>query len=343
MVQKKTFTIYDIAAATNVSPATVSRVLNGNYPVSKKTKEKVLAKIQEYNFKPNSIARSLSRKETKMIGMILPDITNPFFSSVFIEIEKEAQKKGYTIFLCNSMNDPEMESLYLKVLYERQVEGIIMMGGRINKTATVREEAEEVLEVMNKIPVLMINGYMEGVDCYKVRSDEKKGLKIMLDHLAELGHKNFGLLGGTQGITATDQKVQGFIQFLDEHGFHYNPDWHIYSGFSVESGQEAMEKLLRNEDLPTAIICINDMVASGALKECGLQVIDPRQFALAGYDDTFVASILTPSLTSINHNYKKMGQAAMDLLIETVEEDERTEIVIDPFLTIRNSTKLYIR
>jgi DNA-binding LacI/PurR family transcriptional regulator len=340
-VEKKTFTIYDIAAATNVSPATVSRVLNGNYPVSKKTKEKVLAKIQEYNFKPNSIARSLTRKETKMIGMILPDITNPFFSSVCIEIEKDAQKKGYTIFLCNSMNDPEMESLYLKVLYERQVEGIIMMGGRINKTTTVREEAKEVLEIMNKIPVLMINGEMEGVDCYKVKSDEKMGLKMIVDHLAGLGHKNIGLLGGKQGITPTDLKVMGFRQFLNELGLSYNPDWHIYSGFSVDSGQEAMKKLLQNKELPTAIIFINDMVASGALKECSIQNINPRQFALASYDDTFVASILTPSLTSINHDYKKIGQAAMDLLIQPEEGEGRKEVIIEPFLTERNSTKLY--
>ena len=149
-MERKTFTIYDIAEATNVSPATVSRVLNGNYPVSKKTKEKVLAKIQEVNFQPNSIARSLSKKETKMMGLILPDITNPFFSSFCMELEKYARKKGYTIFLCNSMNDSEMESVYLKILSERQVEGIIMMGGRINKSLTVAEEAAEVMEVLKK-------------------------------------------------------------------------------------------------------------------------------------------------------------------------------------------------
>lgn len=337
-MEKKTFTIYDIAQATNVSPATVSRVLNGNYPVSKKTKEKVLAKIQEYNFKPNSIARSLTRKETKMIGLILPDITNPFFSSICIEVEKCAQKKGYTLFLCNSMNDPEMESLYLKVLSERQVEGIIMMGGRINKTFTDKEEEREVLEIMNKIPVLMINGGMEGVDCYKVSSDEKKGLKMIVDHLAGLGHKNIGLLGGIQGITPTDLKVQGFKQFLKEHGLFYNRNWHIYSGFSVESGQEAMRNLLKNKELPSAIICINDMIASGALKECSNQHIAPDQFAFAGYDDSFVASILTPSLTSVNHNYERIGQAAIDFIIQPKNGEERKEIVIEPFLTIRNST-----
>ncbi|MFP5115313.1 LacI family DNA-binding transcriptional regulator [Bacillaceae bacterium C204] len=341
-MEKKTFTIYDIADATNVSPATVSRVLNGNYPVSKKTKEKVLAKIQEYNFQPNSIARSLSKKETKMIGLILPDITNPFFSSFCMELEKYAQKKGYTIFLCNSMNDSEMESVYLKVLSERQVEGIIMMGGRINKSVTVAEEAAEVLEVMNKIPVLMVNGEMSGVDCYRVRSDEQFGMKMIVEHLVQMGHKNIGLLGGKQGITSTDIKVEGFRKLLMENGLVYQPEWHIYSGFSVGSGQKAMNLLLENKELPTAIICMNDMIASGALVECNHQNIDPKKFAFVGYDDSFVADILTPSLTSINHDYEKLGTVALDLIINAKNEQEvlveTKEVTIEPFLTIRNST-----
>lgn len=342
-MDKKTFTIYDIAEATNVSPATVSRVLNGNYPVSKKTKEKVLAKIQEYNFQPNSIARSLSKKETKMIGLILPDITNPFFSSFCIELEKYAQKKGYTIFLCNSMNDSAMESVYLRVLSERQVEGIIMMGGRINKSVTEAEEAVEVLDVMKKIPVLMVNGEMSGVDCYQVRSDERLGMRMIVEHLVEMGHKNIGLLGGKQGITSTDIKVEGFKQNLVENGLVYHPEWHIYSGFSVESGQIAMEMLLENKELPSAIICMNDMIASGALVACNQQQIDPKKFAFVGYDDSFVADILTPSLTSINHDYEKLGQAALDLIINAKNEQEpekSKEVTIVPYLTKRNSTAL---
>ncbi|WP_026565359.1 LacI family DNA-binding transcriptional regulator [Bacillus sp. UNC41MFS5] len=341
-MDKKTFTIYDIAEATNVSPATVSRVLNGNYPVSKKTKEKVLAKIQEYNFQPNSIARSLSKKETMMIGLILPDITNPFFSSFCIELEKYAQKKGYTIFLCNSMNDSTMESVYLKVLAERQVEGIIMMGGRINKSLTVAEEAAEVMEVMKKIPVLMVNGEMAGVDCYQVKSDERFGMKLIVDHLVEMGHKNIGLLGGKQGITSTDIKVEGFKQNLLENGLIYHSEWHIYSGFSVGSGQIAMEKLLENKELPTAIICMNDMIASGALVACNQQQVDPKKFAFVGYDDSFVADILTPSLTSINHDYDKLGRTALDLIINSKNEQDvpevTKEVTIEPFLTKRNST-----
>ncbi|MEH7303986.1 LacI family DNA-binding transcriptional regulator [Neobacillus drentensis] len=341
-MDKKTLTIYDIAEATNVSPATVSRVLNGNYPVSKKTKAKVLAKIQEYNFQPNSIARSLSKKETKMIGLILPDITNPFFSSFCIELEKYAQKKGYTLFLCNSMNDSTMESVYLKVLSERQVEGIIMMGGRINKSATVPEEASEVLEVMKKIPVLMVNGEMAGVDCYKVKSDERLGMKMIVDHLVQIGHQNIGLLGGMEGITSTDMKVVEFRQLLMENGLIYHPEWQIYSGFSVESGQEAMKLLLENKELPTAIICMNDMIASGAFIACNHQQIAPKKFAFVGYDDTFVANILTPSLTSINHDYEKLGTVALDLIMNAKNEQEAAEgtkeVTIEPFLTKRNST-----
>jgi LacI family transcriptional regulator len=341
-LERKTFTIYDIAEATNVSPATVSRVLNGNYPVSKKTKEKVLAKIQEVNFQPNSIARSLSKKETKMIGLILPDITNPFFSSFCIELEKYAQKNGYTIFLCNSMNDSAMESVYLKVLSERQVEGIIMMGGRINKSLTVDEEAAEVMEVMKKIPVLMVNGEMAGVDCYKVRSDEQLGMKMIMEHLVQIGHINIGLLGGMQGITSTDIKVEEFRKLLIENGLVYHPEWQIYSGFSVESGQEAMKMLLEYKELPTAIICMNDMIASGALVTCNHQNIDPWKFAFVGYDDSFVADILTPSLTSINHDYEKLGTVALDLIMNAKNEQEAPEVTkevtIEPFLTKRNST-----
>lgn len=302
----------------------------------------MLAKIQEYNFQPNSIARSLSKKETKMIGLILPDITNPFFSSFCMELEKYAQKKGYTIFLCNSMNDSEMESVYLKVLSERQVEGIIMMGGRINKSVTVADEAAEVLEVMKKIPVLMVNGEMAGVDCFRVKSDERLGMKMIVEHLVQIGHKNIGLLGGKQGITSTDIKVEGFMHYMQENGLVYRPEWQIYSGFSVGSGQKAMNLLLENKEQPTAIICMNDMIASGALVACNHQNIDPKKFAFVGYDDSFVADILTPSLTSINHDYEKLGTVALDLIINAKNEQEvligTKQVTIEPFLTKRNST-----
>ncbi|MGP4038590.1 LacI family DNA-binding transcriptional regulator [Gracilibacillus sp. D59] len=340
-MKQKSITIYDIAKEAGVSSATVSRVIAGNYPVSEKTRKKVLDLIDKYDYHPNAVARSLTKKETKMIGFVLPDITNPFFSQVFIEAEKYALTKGYTLILCNSMNSSEMESKYLRILSERQVEGMIFMGGRINKTFTDVVEVNELLHVLDKMPVVMINGKIDGLDCYSVRTDEARGIELVIDHLVSLGHEKIGLIGGVKGVTTTDIKVEAYKNLLSKYRLTFRDSWQIYSGFDVQTGKEAINQLMESdkEELPTALIGINDLVIIGALKACRQKRI--KQFSFVGFDNTDLAKNSSPEITSVSHPYSELGKKAIDLLINASKANsQRKDILIAPYLEVRESSGL---
>ncbi|MFD2656609.1 LacI family DNA-binding transcriptional regulator [Gracilibacillus thailandensis] len=338
-MKQKSITIYDIAREANVSSATVSRVIAGNYPVSEKTKKKVFDLIEKYDYQPNAVARSLTKKESKMIGVILPDITNPFFAQVFIEAEKYALTKGYTLILCNSMNSSELESRHLRVLSERQVEGIIFMGGRINKTHPEVSEINELKYVIEKIPVILVNGRMETLECPSISTNEAKGIELIIDHLVKQGHTKIGLIGGMTGITTTDIKVEAFRQNLEKHKLAVVDSWQIYSGYDVKRGKEAMEEMLEvnKHNLPTAIIGINDLVVIGALKLCHQKKIN--NFSFVGFDDSELTQNSIPEITSVSHPYNELGEKAVDMLIKSKTTDSKAEnLFIDPHLVVREST-----
>ncbi|MGN8644864.1 LacI family DNA-binding transcriptional regulator [Gracilibacillus sp. HCP3S3_G5_1] len=337
-MKQKSITIYDIAKEAGVSSATVSRVIAGNYPVSAKTRKKVLDLVKKYDYLPNAVARSLTKKETKMIGFVLPDITNPFFSQVFIEAEKYALTKGYTLMLCNSMNSSEMESKYLRILSERQVEGILLMGGTINKQNPNSVEVQEIVHVLDKLPVIMINGRVEGIHCHSVRTNEAKGMELIIDHLISLGHKKIGLIGGMEGITTTDVKVNTYRKLLSKYNLPFKESWQVYSGFDVQRGEEAIDKLLtfNKTELPTAIIGINDLIIIGALKACRRKKL--KHFAFVGFDSTDLAKNSSPEITSVSHPYRELGKKAIDLLINAGNESgENKDLLLDPYLEVRES------
>jgi LacI family transcriptional regulator len=333
---KKSLTIYDIAEEAHVSPATVSRVLTGNAKVSEKKKAIVQEIMDRHNFQPNALARSLLKKESMMIGFILPDITNPFFSAVFLEAEKHALNNGYTILLCNSMNDgtgnsTKIESLYMKTLLEKQVDGIILMGGRINETVTVRAHAEEVREVTRKVPVVMVNGRMAGVNCYRVRTNEEAGMVRLVEYLHKLGHRKVGFVAGLKGVTSTDSKVRTFLETAERLHMEYREEWIVPGAFSIEGGRESMITLLKNRELPTAVLAVNDFAAIGAVKaavEQGIKI--PEDMSITGFDDIYLTDIVSPRITTVNQNYSELGKTAVDVIIAAASGRKiKKDIVVD--------------
>lgn len=315
-MRKDTITIYDIAKMAEVSVSTVSRVLNGKSVVNEQTRQKVLNIMAMHNFQPNRLALSLLKKESMTIGCILPDITNLFFSTVFLQAEIYSAELGYTMLLCNSLNNRDIESSYLRVLLERRVDGILFMGGRINDSTPRPELVQEMQTIVERVPLVMINGAMPHIDAYVIQSDEKQGFTDLIQYLYNIGHRKMALIGGTAGVTPTDVKTGAFHKAVETLGLLTHPSWMIPRGFSVESGVEAMQVLLQQAELPNAVLAINDLVAIGAMKEAqrqGLRV--PEDISIAGFDDTFLAQICTPALTTVNHNYMQLARIAMDTLI----------------------------
>jgi LacI family transcriptional regulator len=185
-VEKRGITIYDLAKEAHVSPATVSRVLTGSSNVSSEKKNRVLSLIEKYNYKPNALARGLSDTRTKVIGILTADIRNPYYAAVFIACEQAANNRGYTLILCNSLNDNLLEEHYLEKLEEQRVDAIILVGGRADELVSDQSYVEHVNKISNYIPII-VTGKLDGTDCYQVNLDQVWAVEIVMDHLIEKG------------------------------------------------------------------------------------------------------------------------------------------------------------
>lgn len=336
----KHITVYDIAQEARVSVATVSRVLNGTAPVKASTRERVLEVINKHQFQPNALARSLIKKESGMIGMIMPDIGNPFFPEVFLGAEKEARARGYAIFLCNTMGEQEKESEYLALLQEKRVDGIIFLGGRINRVRAKAELARELTDCAARLPMVLVNGNMPRVSLPRVITDEAAGFRLAAQHLIDLGHRELRFIGGEGSVTATVQKVQALKAVMEENSLTFSPDMVLYGGFSITCGQSLMQTVLAGEKRPTAVMCVNDSVAVGAVKaalEAGVSV--PAELSVTGFDDTLLATSITPELTTVSQNSHALGEQAVQLLHQMISgEKGRKLTVLEPQLICRQST-----
>ncbi|MBB3110284.1 LacI family transcriptional regulator/LacI family purine nucleotide synthesis repressor [Paenibacillus phyllosphaerae] len=343
----KPITVYDIAKEANVSVATVSRVLNNTAPVKKATRDRITELINKYQFQPNALARSLTKKETGMIGIILPDITNPFFPEILAGFDKAARSKGYTYFLCDTVSSNEdntdqyaRESQYLSLLMEKQVDGIVMIGGRIDLAKPGQELTNEVMELGKRVPIVLVNGNLPGAGLTRVAADEKLGAELATQHLIDQGHKEIAIIGGFKHMSNTIARTQGFTRTMEKNGLPIRKEWMINGGFSVRKGFRFMEELLQGKVRPTAVVCVNDLIAFGALKaatKAGLRV--PDDLSLVGYDDIPFASYTSPELTTISLKAEELGSQAADILHKLITKNKVPKLTkIVPELRIREST-----
>ncbi|MGP4041516.1 LacI family DNA-binding transcriptional regulator [Gracilibacillus sp. D59] len=339
---KKNVTIYDIANEAGVSPSTVSRVLTGKELVKPDTKKKVLSVIEKYNFRPNSLARSLLYKQSKMIGIVLPDINHPFFSTLVLKMEAHALSLGYTSFLCNSMDDYQVESKYLQNLVDKQVDGIIFLGGRINQVETNKELAEEMNRVRERVPVVFVNGEMEGVDAHIVQTDEHDGISKVIDLLKNFNHQKIAFLGGEKGITSREMKLHAYTEAMKDKQLPIHPNWIMDEGFDIASGEELANRLLYQSERPTAIVCVNDFVAIGVIKtlhKFGVRV--PEDISVVGFDDIYLAKDYPPGITSVSQNYDLLGRIAVEVLVKLINgEEAEKRSTVPTKVMLRNSCQL---
>ncbi|MBW5445791.1 substrate-binding domain-containing protein [Cohnella sp. CFH 77786] len=339
----KNITVYDIAREANVSVSTVSRVLNDTAPVKASTREKVNKIIKKYQFQPNALARSLISKATGTIGIIVPDITNPFFPEVFKGAETEARAKGYTFFLCDTEGDYERESEYLSILKEKRVDGIVFLGGRINLARCSPKLAEEVTELSKQIPVVLVNGNLPKSSMYRVMTDEAAGAELATRHLIEMGHRDIAFLGGYDAMSTTSQKVKAYKRIMKEAGLPVRPEWIIHDGLSIESGKAMMGQLIGMKERPSAVLCVNDFTAVGAVKEAierGLRI--PEDISVVGYDDTHLSTAIIPELTTVTQHTYELGKQAVQILHQLINREETRKLTLfQPELVVRQSTGPY--
>jgi LacI family transcriptional regulator len=336
---KKNLTIYDIAQEAGVSPATVSRVLTGSARVSKAKKERIEALIKRYDFKPNALARGLSETKSNIIGMIVADIRNPFYATVFLECEKVASRYGYTLMVCNTLGEPELEDIYLEKMYEQRVDAIINVGGRVDDLVSNIDFVDHVNRIANVIPVI-ITGKLDGSDCYRVNIDQMQAMEIVMEYIISLGHKDIALIGGRDNVQSTVDKRSRYKQLLKRYGINVRNEF-IVEGkrYDDESGYECMQKLFALEKLPTAIIAINDFTAVGAMRaltERGISV--PEDVSIVSFDNTFIAEVTSPKLTSVSYSYENFGEKIVHAALGAIRGEEVPRIqLIQSELVIRGS------
>jgi len=341
-VAKDNINIYAIAKEAGVSPATVSRVLTKSARVSKEKRDKVQALIEKYNFRPNALARKLSNTESKTIGFLSQDIRNPFYASLFVECEKAANARGYSVLLCNSLGENELEDSHLENLFAQRVDAIIQTGGRVDELISDEEYVEHVNNIADSIPVV-ITGKLEGAECYQVNTDEGYAMELLMEYLISLGHRDIALIGGRKNVKSTYDKQLRYRQLLRRHAIEFNKEWIIEGErYDIETGYKCMNQLFdSNKKLPSALIAINDFTAIGvmhSIREHGLDI--PNDISIASFDNTFVSEVSIPKLTTVAYNYKLFGEKLVEVAIDAIHKKEPLRMqLIKSELVIRESCK----
>lgn len=330
-------TIKDIAQKVQISYATVSRALNNRPEVKEETRRKVLQAAREMGYRPNRIARSLVTKRSQCIGLIVPDIMNPFFAELAWGVDEAATAKGYNVYLCNTNWNEKRELTYLNLLVSRQTDGIIL--------ASARDEGTNVEKFIEKnLPLVVVNSLFQEFGCHQVMIDNVRGGYLAADHLIGLGHERIGFVGGLEHVKATVDRLEGLKIALDEKGLTLDERFISFGAYSWESGYAQMKRLLAGDgaERPTAIFAANDIVALGVMQaadESGLKV--PQQLALVGFDDIDFSAYHKVQLTTVSQKKKDLGECAVEIILEQLNgssgSPEQEQIVLQPALVVRKT------
>lgn len=333
-------TIKDIARKCNLSVATISRVANGLDKVKPETREMVLAAMKEFQYIPNAIARSMVSKHTKSVGIVIPDITNPFFPQVIKGAESVARQYGYITILCNSDESLREEISLLKSLRERCIDGLII---------TPAEEDFSHLQKLlsDKIPMVLLDRYIDGCDCDAVILNNFDGAYEAIKHLIVSGHTRIGIISGPLKVLPGRDRFEGYRNALCDYGIQYEPGDFREGNFKENSGYFLGKDILEMDEPPTAIFSCNNLMTVGLLKairDRGLQVGNSLQgqgMSIIGFDDIDIATFNNPQITVVSRPMEKMGTMAMELLMERIQgkgPQEGRKVVMQPQLVVRGST-----
>jgi LacI family transcriptional regulator len=329
-------TIYDVAREANVSMATVSRVVNGNPNVKPVTRKKVLEVIERLGYRPNAVARGLASKKTTTVGVIIPDISNIFFAELARGIEDIATMYKYNIILSNSDQNKEKELHLFNTMLGKQVDGIVFMSGNI--TAEHVEEFEK-----SPAPIVLAGSIEETGTIPSVNIDYEQAVYDSVKEFIEKGHKHIAfVVGPLHEPKNAEKKLIGYQRALEEAGIPFNEELIVEGDYTYDSGLEAFDKLLEASDKPTAILVGSDEMALGVVhgaEDKGYKI--PEDFEVITSDNTRLALMVRPQLTTVVQPLYDIGAVAMRLLTKLMNKEKVSEqiVVLPHRIEHRNSTK----
>ena len=328
---KSMVSIKEIAQEAGVSIATVSNVINKSYKVTEKTKKRVEDIIKKYNYRINIGASSLRSKVSKLIGVVVPEISNPLFSKLNNEIEKYASEIGYSIVICNNNYDYKKDIEYIEILASRNVDGLIMI-------PSIEDKKVLMPAIQTNIPTVLINRKIEKCNCDVIIVDIYKAAFEIVNYLASLGHKKILYTNEEPSLYISQRRLKGYLDGLKNNGLvlRENLIMHV-GGFGYEDGYNFVKNILELKDQPTAIIAYNDILAIGIIKaifNSGLKV--PGNYSVVGFDNITIDDYLDIRLTSIAYGIKDVARAAVDALLDRIKyKNNPAKLVMLP-VSIKN-------
>lgn len=302
-------TIYDVAREAGVSIATVSHVINGKGKISRERREEILDIMKRLNYRPNAIASALAGKRTFTLGLLVPDISNPFFAEMARSVEDQGHQLGYSVIICSTDNQEEKVKRYVNLLRQKQVDGVII-GTGISHGELLKPLQE------HSLAIALIARDNPALDASSVRVHDLEGGRLAAEHLLQLGHRRLAVLAENERVTSSSERVRGFVEAAASHGLELSPGCIAACDHKIEDGYRRAKAMLELAVRPTALFCCNDLLAVGALRaarELGLRV--PEECSVVSFDDTILASVTDPPLTVIAQPIEQMGRMAVDLVV----------------------------
>lgn len=327
-------TVKDVAEKSGVSVSTVSHVINGTRFVSEDLKTKVRKAMDDLEYKPNLIARSLRTKRSNVLGLIIADITNPYYSEIARNIEYLGHQKGYTVMLCNSEGDPIKEEFYIRRLTEARADGIIIVSSKIQPELLTEMTGE-------KLPVILIDKHGSGIHQDLIAIDEFEGGRLATEHLIQLGHCRIACVNGVSVNYLNLDRLNGYRMAMKAAGLEVDPRLEISSGFDVDDGFRHGQILLAMENRPTAIFATGDLIAYGVIQaahQMGIHI--PNDLSVVGFDDIYLSKFFIPPLTTISQPIYEISESAVNCFFERMENTQKTGRTIhyNIHLEVREST-----
>ncbi len=345
--QIKKVTIYDIAKIAKTSATTVSRVLNGSdYPVKAELSERIRTVARELGYVPNILARNLRNNDNHEIGIVIPNISNPFYPGVILAIEKYINQHGYSMILCNTFRDAQKERKCMKSLFEKQVRGVIL-------SAVSNVNVEEYRRYIDSgMEILLIDQQMPELNCSNIQINVFKGAELAVDYLVECGHRKIAFISTEFTRWTRMETFRGYKYALAKHGIPYNESYTLISNYNEDDTVEEGFEFLAGADLAnlfvsknidaTAVLAVNDMVAFGFIQTArSLNISVPDDVSVVGFDDISFSKILSPALTTVKSPLETIGTLAGNILIERFNNpgSEVASVDVTPSLIVRDSVK----
>ena len=334
--------IYQFAKICSVSSMTVSRAFHNAPDISSATRSRILETARKYHYRPNILARNLATQRSYLIGLVVPNIVQTFFPYIIRTIENLVRKAGYNIILCDSEEDGKLEKEQIRLLIDQHVGGLIIIPAAKRKDLHAFKELEH-----NGIPFVIVDRKLDGIHSSFIGTNDHRGGFIATQHLIKLGHQKILHLRGPKGVSTARERMLGYRNALAHYAMSFKSNMIIDAGFDEEDGYKTIKSFFKRAKKPTAIFAVNDPVAIGAMKALEeLKIKIPDDISIVGFADINYASFLKVPLTTVSQPKQEIGESAAKIILNEIEGINNKEkvkhrnIILEPKLVVRNSTKV---